>query len=183
MKTKLPYSVFHDEDTNFDAVGNLKLGQDSRGLTCTTFAKVVLKGCYVDVLDDVGWPDEREEDVFWLNGMIKYYKENVKDLQKKRKLLTKEVKRETNYKIISLLKLKKTKISVKINKLNESIKDFIEGTESVFKRYRSEEFSASAYCSFSQFPIKFEYPPESPYEGAKIMGEKLLVLLPDSING
>lgn len=179
----LPYGVFHDEDTYFDAKGILILGQDSNGLTCTTFVKVVLKTCGVDVLDENGWPEERETDVYWLEGMIEYYKNNVTSFHKMSKDIDKKINKSEYKEEIILLKLKKTKILSKVSTLNKTIQEFREGTKSVFKRYRPEELSASSFRSFTEFPIKFEYPDGHPNPGARILGEKLLKLLPAPVNG
>jgi hypothetical protein len=176
----LPYGVFHDEETFFDAEGNLILGQDSNGLTCATFVKVVLKGCGVNVLDDKDWPEERETDEDWLNGMIEHYKEDVKKIHEILKTVTEKIKKSKDAGEIAFLKLEKTKILSKVATINKTIQEFREGTKSIFKRYRPEELSASSFRSYTTFPIQFEYPAGSPNPGAGFLGEELLKILPDS---
>lgn len=179
----LPFGVFHDEETFFDAKGNLVLGQDSNGLTCATFVKVVLKGCGVDVLDENGWPEERETDVYWLNGMIEHYKKDVGRFHEIVRSISERMKKSKDVVEIACLKLEKTKILSKVATLNKTIQEFRDGTKSVFKRYRPEEISASSFRSYTTFPIKFEYPAGQPNSGARILGEELLNLLPTSVNG
>lgn len=178
----LPYGVFHDEETFFDAEGNLILGQDSNGLTCATFVKVVLKGCGVDVLEENGWPEERETDVYWLNGMIEHYKKDVVGLHKYGRTISERIKKSKDAGEIVYCKLKKTKILSKVATLNKTIQELRDGTKSVFKRYRPEEISACSFRSYTTFPIRFEYPAGHPNPGARILGEELLNLLPTSVN-
>lgn len=178
----LSYGVFHDEDTFFDAEGNLILGQDSNGLTCATFVKVVLKGSGVNVIDDTDWPEEREKDVDWLYGLIDFYKKDVISFQAKAREIQNIINKNKNNAEVILLRYEKTKILAKIDKLNKTIQEFREGTKSVFKRYRPEEIAGSSFRSFTTFPIKFEYPTGHANPGAGLLGKELLNVLPPSVN-
>lgn len=174
----LPYGIFHDENTYFDAIGNLILGQDSSGLTCATFVKVVLKGSGLNIIDEKEWPDDRVSDLDWLKGMVEYYKEEISKFHNNIRTISNNINKSNNTVEITFLKLEKTKLLTKVDKLNNVIMDFRDGTKSFFRRYRPEEVSACSYQSFHNFPIKFKYTIDSSQKGAEYFGEQLLQLLP-----
>lgn len=174
----LPYGIFHDEETSFDAVGNLVLGSEASGLTCATFVKTVLKGCGIDVIDDAGWPEDRDGDIVWLDAMIKIYEEKIEEWIEIRNQINKNLK--YHRKDSALLESRK-KIVNYINSFNKAIEDFKEGKESFFKRYRPEEVSACSYCSMEDMPIPFEYEEGMDRGGACVLGAELFEILPLSI--
>lgn len=135
------------------------------------------------MLDENGWPEKRETDVYWLNGMIEHYKKDVGRFHEIGRTISERMKKSKDVVEIACLKLEKTKILSMVATLNKTIQEFRDGTKSVFKRYRPEELSASSFRSYTTFPIKFEYPAGQPNPGARILGEELLKLLPTSVNG
>lgn len=178
----LPYGIFHDEKTEFDAEGNLILGTDSSGLTCASFVKVVLKGSSIDVLDDTDWPDDREEDLNWLNSLIADYDKVVSEMQEKIKIIDDKIGAFKSQKTspviqinIKILTDEKNKIGKKILLFSKVIEELKEGREDFFKRYRPEEISAAGFSAFELFPIKCRYDgDESEKIGAEIMGVELV---------
>jgi hypothetical protein len=174
----LPYGVFHEEETSFDAHGKLILGRDSTGLTCSSFVKVVLKDSGVNIIDDVDWPDDREGDVDWLNWMITFYSDLFQKLRRNLDDLTTRIKDCNDRTELAKLKLLRSKYSAKRDTVGRTIRDLKNGTEDLVKRYRPEEVSACSFKSFSDFPIKFEYPASANRHGAGILGVQLLQVLP-----
>jgi hypothetical protein len=58
--------------SDFDGRGRLRLGPESKGLTCATLVLAVFKAAGVDLVDEADWPVRKEEDHRFIDGVAKW---------------------------------------------------------------------------------------------------------------
>lgn len=135
-----------------------------------------MKGSGINVVDDLSWPEDREEDLVWLNAVINSYKNSVEDFQNERKKIGLNIAKCSKEEKQHYLDYS-NKLLNKIIILNTTIKGLEEGAFSLFKRYRPEEITACSFEASSLHPIKFVYPIEEKTIGAYELGKALLTVL------
>lgn len=168
----LPYGIFHDDDSEFDANGKMILGADSDGLTCSSFVKTILKSIGINIIDDSDWPVDRPEDLIWLKKLAKHYKDSISWWTDEIAKLRLNSNPENIIKI-SVYENRIKRYSDALSRMTDSIKHEYE-----FKRFRPEEIAGAAYSEISEQPLKFEYFQPDTKIGAKERGKAIFDALP-----
>jgi hypothetical protein len=169
----LPFGIYIDEEAHFDAIGNLKMGKDSTGLTCASFVRVVLRSIHLKIIDDSGWPDDRPDDLIWLKKLINYYKGRLDHLKQRMGIIDNTLRQTLNTTQIHILRFQRTNALAEIDTLNKALNGLKKGLDYCFMRFRPEEVSGVCYRDVKEWPFKFEYF-EPGRDGAGKLGEDLL---------
>lgn len=170
----LPYGLFHSEGTQFDKFGKIHLGEDSDGLTCGTFVKIVLSNSGVDIIDNRNWPDDRADDLSWAENIIVEWNAGLKDLEVQLNDIRNRIRITNRDKEANIRR--RDKIQGKIAILKDAILRTEDAIQDYFERYRPEEVASASYFDFQKLPLNFDYPCGCP--GVKILGEDLYSRLP-----
>ncbi|MGA2408008.1 MAG: hypothetical protein ABSF81_14825 [Bacteroidales bacterium] len=176
----LPFGIYIDEEAHFDAIGKFKMGKDSTGLTCATFVSVLLRSINLKIIDDSSWPEDRPDDLVWLQKLVDYYEGRVIYLREGLKAIQDKLRFTLNLQQTHILRFQKTSILAEIDKLNRSLQGLRKGLEFCFMRFRPEEVAGVCFKDVNEWPFKFEYS-EPGKAGAGKIGEDLLYYLKSQI--